>query len=168
MSTTKFKGSPVLLCGEFIRPGAQAPDFELVKSDLSPLRLSDLKGSNVVLNIFPSLDTGVCAASVRKFNRLAASLPDTVVVAVSKDLPFAHARFCTTEGIDRVVPASDFRTSDFAENYGVGMMDGPLAGLLARAVVVLDREGRVVYSQLVDEITEEPDYDTAVEAVKSN
>ena len=119
----------------------------------------------MVFNIFPSLDTGVCATSVRKFNQLAASLPDTVVVAVSKDLPFAHARFCTTEGIDRVVPASDFR-GGFDRVYGVLMTDGPLAGLLARAVVVVDTDGRIVYSQLVPEIGEEPDYDQAVEAVK--
>ena len=161
MSKTKFKGSPVLVAGEFITAGAEAPAFELVKSDLSPLRLSDLKGKRVVLNIFPSLDTSVCATSVRKFNKLAASLPDTVVVAVSKDLPFAHARFCTTEGIENVVPASDGA-------YGVLMADGPLAGLLARAVVVIDKAGRVVYTELVPEITEEPDYDKAVEAVKAN
>lgn len=168
MSKTNFKGSPVLVAGEFITPGVEAPDFELVRSDLSSLRLSDLKGRCVVLNIFPSLDTSVCATSVRKFNKLAASLPDTVVVAVSKDLPFAHARFCTTEGIENVVPASDFRASGFDEAYGVRMADGPLAGLLARAVVVIDKAGRVVYTELVPEITEEPDYDKAVEAVKAN
>ena len=168
MTTTKFKGTPVHIDGEFITAGAEAPAFELVKSDLSPLRLSDLKGKRVVLNIFPSLDTSVCATSVRKFNKLAASLPDTVVVAVSKDLPFAHARFCTTEGIENVVPASDFRASGFDGAYGVLMADGPLAGLLARAVVVIDKAGRVVYTELVPEITEEPDYDKAVEAVKAN
>ena len=166
MSKTKFQGAPVQLEGEFIRVGAPAPDFELVKGDLSPLRLADLKGQRVVLNIFPSLDTGVCAASVRRFNKEAASLPDTVVVAVSKDLPFAHARFCSVEGIENVVPASDFRASGFDAAYGVGMTDGPLCGLLARAVVVIDPEGRVVYSELVPEITEEPDYERAVEAVK--
>ena len=148
MSTVKFKGSPVNLAGEFIREGVAAPDFELVKTDLTPLRLSDLKGRRVVLNIFPSLDTGV--------------------VAVSKDLPFAHARFCTTEGIENVVPASDFRASGFDAAYGVAMADGPLKGLLARAVVVIDREGKVVYAQLVPEITEEPDYDGAAEAVRTH
>ena len=168
MSETKFKGSPVRVAGEFITAGAEAPAFELVKSDLSPLRLSDLKGKRVVLNIFPSLDTSVCATSVRKFNKLAASLPDTVVVAVSKDLPFAHARFCTTEGIENVVPASDFRASGFDGAYGVLMADGPLAGLLARAVGAIDKAGRGVYTELVPEITEEPDYDKAVEAVKAN
>ena len=159
MTTTKFKGTPVHIDGEFIRAGVQAPDFELVRGDLSPLKLSDLKGKRVVLNIFPSLDTGVCATSVRKFNKLASSLPDTVVVAVS--------RFCTTEGIANVVPASDFRAAGFAGAYGVLMADGPLAGLLARAVVVIDKAGKVVYTQLVPEITEEPDYDAAVEAVKA-
>ena len=129
--------------------------------------LADLKGKRVVLNIFPSLDTGVCATSVRKFNKLASSLPDTVVVAVSKDLPFAQSRFCTTEGIANVVPASDFRAAGFAGAYGVLMADGPLAGLLARAVVVIDKAGKVVYTELVPEITEEPDYDAAVEAVKA-
>lgn len=168
MTTTKFKGSPVQIAGEFIRPGAQAPEFELVKTDLSTLRLGDLKGRRVVLNIFPSLDTEVCATSVRKFNKLVASLPDTLVVAVSKDLPFAHARFCTTEGIENVMPASDFRASDFAAAYGVLMTDGPLAGLLVRAVVVIGKDGEVVYAQLVPEITEEPDYDAAVEAVKAD
>ena len=167
MTTTKFKGTPVHIDGEFIRVGVQAPDFELVRGDLSPLKLSDLKGKRVVLNIFPSLDTGVCATAVRKFNKLASSLPDTVVVAVSKDLPFAQSRFCTTEGIANVVPASDFRAAGFAGAYGVLMADGPLAGLLARAVVVIDKAGKVVYTQLVPEITEEPDYDAAVEAVKA-
>lgn len=168
MSTTKFKGSPVHVAGEFILPGAPAPAFELVKNDLSTLKLDDLKGKRIVLNIFPSLDTGVCATSVRKFNKLAASLPDTVVVAVSKDLPFAQGRFCTTEGIENLVAASDFRGAGFDKSYGVLMADGPLAGLLARAVVVIDKKGKVVYTELVPEITQEPDYDKAVEAVKAN
>ncbi len=146
MATTKFKDMPVHLSGDFIATGAAAPDFELVKTDLGTLSLSSLKGKRVILNIFPSLDTGVCAMSVRKFNQLAASLPDTVVLAISKDLPFAHARFCTVEGIENLVPLSDFRHSDFDENYGVLMADGPLQGLLARSVVVIDREGKVVYT----------------------
>ena len=162
MATTKFKDMPVHLSGDFIATGAAAPDFELVKTDLGTLSLSSLKGKRVILNIFPSLDTGVCAMSVRKFNQLAASLPDTVVLAISKDLPFAHARFCTVEGIENLVPLSDFRHSDFDENYGVLMADGPLQGLLARSVVVIDREGKVVYTELVPEITQEPDYDRAV------
>jgi thiol peroxidase len=164
MTTTKFQGSPVHIAGEFIAAGVSAPDFELAKSDLSTLKLSDLRGKRVILNIFPSLDTGVCATSVRKFNKIAASLPDTVVVAISKDLPFAHGRFCSIEGIENVVTASDFRVSDFDKSYGVLMIDGPLAGLLARSVVVIDKSGKVVYSQLVPEIVEEPDYDKAVNA----
>ncbi|ADV43880.1 thiol peroxidase [Bacteroides helcogenes] len=166
MATTNFKGQPVRIIGEFIKVGSVAPDFELVKTDLSSFSLKDLNGKHVVLNIFPSLDTGVCAASVRKFNKLAAGLPDTVVLAVSKDLPFAHARFCTTEGIENVIPLSDFRFSDFDENYGVRMADGPLAGLLARAIVVIGKDGKIAYTELVPEITQEPDYDKAIEAVK--
>lgn len=167
MATTKFKGEPVKIIGEFIKVGSAAPDFELVKTNLSSFSLKELNGKNVILNIFPSLDTGVCAASVRKFNKLAAGLPDTVVLAVSKDLPFAHARFCTTEGIENVIPLSDFRFSDFDENYGVRMADGPLNGLLARAVVVIGKDGKVAYTELVPEITQEPDYDKAIEAVKN-
>ena len=163
MATTKFKGQPVKIIGEFIKVGTVAPDFELVKTDLSSFFLKDLKGKNVILNIFPSLDTSVCATSVRKF---AASLPDTVVLAISKDLPFAHARFCTTEGIENVIPLSDFRFSDFDESYGVRMADGPLGGLLARAVVIVGKDGKVAYTELVPEITQEPDYDKAIEAVK--
>jgi thiol peroxidase len=119
-----------------------------------------------VLNIFPSLDTGVCAASVRKFNELAAGLENTTVLCISNDLPFAQARFCGAEGIENVVTASGFRSS-FGKDYGVTMVDGPLAGLLARSVVVLDDKGTVVYNQLVDEITTEPDYDAAIAAVKA-
>jgi len=166
MSETKFKGQPVAIAGDFIRPGAEAPDFELVKTDLSTLRLHSLRGKRVVINIFPSLDTAVCAASVRRFNRLAAQLPDTVVLAVSKDLPFAHARFCTVEGIENVVALSDFRAGTFDADYGVLMTDGALKGLLARSVVVIDRGGKVVYAELVPEITREPDYDRAIEALE--
>ena len=166
MATTTFKGQPVKIYGEFIRVGAAAPDFELVKTDLSSFSLKELNGKNVVLNIFPSLDTSVCATSVRKFNQLAADLADTVVLAISKDLPFAHTRFCSTEGIENVIPLSDFRFSDFDENYGVRMADGPLAGLLARAVVIIGKNGKVVYTELVPEITQEPDYDKAIAALK--
>ena len=156
MATTKFKGQPVKVIGEFIKVGAVAPDFELVKTDLSSFSLKELNG----------LDTGVCAASVRKFNELAAGLPDTVALAVSKDLPFAHARFCTTEGIENVIPLSDFRCSDFDENYGVRMADGPLSGLLARAVIVVGKDGKIAYTELVPEITQEPDYEKAIAAVR--
>lgn len=166
MATTNFKGSPVKLIGEFIQVGKVAPDFKLVKSDLSSFSLKDLKEKTIVLNIFPSMDTGVCATSVRTFNKLAAGLKDTVVLAISKDLPFAQGRFCSAEGIENVIPLSDFRISDFDENYGVCMADGPLAGLLARSVVVIDKSGKVVYTELVPEITQEPDYDKALAAVK--
>lgn len=166
MATTNFKGQPVKIIGEFIKVGEAAPDFELVKTDLSSFSLRELNGKKVILTIFPSLDTGVCATSVRKFNRLAAGLPDVVVLAISKDLPFAHARFCTTEGIGNVMPLSDFRYSDFDENYGVRMVDGPLAGLLARAIVVVGKDGKIVYAELVPEITQEPDYEKALAAVR--
>ena len=166
MATTNFKGQPVKLIGEFIQVGKVAPDFELVKTDLSSFSLKDLNGKNVILNIFPSLDTSVCATSVRKFNKMGAGLKDTVVLAISKDLPFAHARFCTTEGIENVIPLSDFRFSDFDESYGLRMADGPLAGLLARAVVVIGKDGKVAYTELVPEITQEPDYEKALAAVK--
>ena len=166
MATTKFKGEQVSLAGEFVKTGSKAPDFKLVKTDLSTLTLNDLKGKRIILNIFPSLDTRVCAMSMRQFNARAASLPDTVIIAVSRDLPFAHERFCTTNGIENVVPASDFRNYGFAEDYGVAMKDGALEGLLARAVVVIDRDGKVVYTELVPEITQEPDYDKAIESLK--
>ena len=133
---------------------------------MSSFSLKELNGKNVILNIFPSLDTGVCATSVRKFNKLAAGLPDTVVLAISKDLPFAPGRLCTTEGIVNVIPLSYFRFSDFDENYGVRMADGPLAGLLARSVVVIGKDGKIAYTELVPEITQEPDYDKAIAAVK--
>lgn len=167
MAKTAFKGSPVTLAGEFVKIGQVAPDFALVKGDLSTCTLADIKGKFAVLNIFPSMDTGVCATSVRKFNQLAAGLPNTVVLAISKDLPFAQGRFCTTEGIENVVSLSDFRyTSHFAENYGVLMTDGPLAGLLARSVVVLDPEGKVIYTEMVEDIVNEPNYEAALAAIK--
>ena len=166
MATTNFKGQPVKLIGEFIQVGKVAPDFELVKSDLSSFALKDLKGKNIVLNIFPSLDTGVCATSVRKFNELAASLDNTTVVAVSKDLPFAQSRFCTTEGIKNLIAASAFRSPEFSKDYGVEMVDGPLAGLLARAVVVIDENGKVIHAELVPEIAQEPNYEAAIKVLK--
>ena len=166
MAKTAFKGTPVTLAGEFVKVGTPAPEFTLVKGDLSNYTLKDGKGKYLVLNIFPSMDTGVCATSVRKFNQLAANLPNVTVLAISKDLPFAQGRFCTTEGIENVVPLSDFRYSDFDESYGVRMADGPLAGLLARSVVVIGKDGTVAYTELVPEITQEPDYEKALAAVK--
>lgn len=163
---TKFKGTDVKLVGSFVEVGAKAPNFELVKGDLSNLSLKSLEGKKVILNIFPSLDTAVCATSVRKFNKEAAALDNTVVLAISKDLPFAQGRFCTTEGIGNVIPLSDFRYSNFDEVYGLRMANGPLAGLLARAVVVIDEKGVVKYTELVPEITTEPNYEKALAAVK--
>ena len=165
MATTAFKGSPVQTSGDLPAVGADAPDFTIVGTDLSDVTGSGYKGKRVVLNIFPSVDTGVCAASVRKFNELAASMDNTAVVCVSADLPFALGRFCGAEGIENVVAASTFR-SDFGSTYGVTMTDGPLAGLLARSVVVVNEDGDVVYTELVPEITQEPDYDGAVAALK--
>lgn len=164
MATVTFKSEPVHTVGELPAVGTPAPAFDLVDNDLGSVTLADFAGKRVVLNIFPSLDTGVCATSVRKFNELAAGLDNTVVVTVSKDLPFAAGRFCVNEGIENLVSTSAFRAT-FGEDYGVTMADGPLAGLLARAVVVLDTAGNVTYTQLVPEITTEPDYDAAVNAL---
>jgi thiol peroxidase len=166
MSETKFLGNVVKLKGTFITPSVKAPDFTLVKGDLSNSSLKDYAGKFIVLNIFPSLDTSVCATSVRKFNELAAGKDNSIVLAVSKDLPFAQGRFCTAEGIENVIPLSDFRDSQFSEEYGVLMLDGPLAGLLARSVVVINPAGDVIYSELVPEITTEPNYDSALAAIK--
>lgn len=166
MATVTFQGAPVQLNGELPSIGAEAPEFCGVKGDLSVSHLSDFKGKKVILNIFPSLDTPVCAASVRRFNQEASSLENTVVLCISKDLPFAQARFCSTEGLSDVVPLSVFRCSGFSDRYGVLMTDGPLKGLLARAVVVVDTDGKVAYSALVHEVTDEPDYTGALEAVK--
>lgn len=159
MSTTKLKGSDIHLNGTLPQVGTIAPCFKLVKGDLSEISLSDFKGKRVVLNIFPSIDTGVCATSVRKFNEWLSSKENTVVLCVSKDLPFALSRFCGAEGLEKVIPVSDFRYNTFATDYGVLQIDGPLQGLMARAVVLLDEEGKVVYNELVPEITTEPSYD---------
>ena len=162
MARFTLKGNPFNTVGELPARGSAAPDFRLVKTDLGEVRLADLKGQRVVLNIFPSLDTEVCAASVRRFNAEAAGLSNTTVLCVSMDLPFAHKRFCTTEGLERVVSASDFREGVFGRAYGVRIADGPLAGLLARSVVVLDGTGKVIHSQLVPETVTEPDYAAAL------
>ena len=150
MATTHMKSTPVHTVGGLPQVGAPAPDFTLTGADLSPVTLRELRGRRVILNIFPSLDTGVCAASVREFNSRVADLGDTTVVAVSADLPFAAARFCSVEGIDHVRSGSVFRSS-FGDDYGVRMTDGPLEGLLARAVVVVDADGVVRHAQLVPE-----------------
>lgn len=165
MAKTAFQGAETNTIGDLPKVGSIAPDFTLVKNDLSEVKLSDLKGKYIVLNIFPSLDTGVCAASVRKFNQEASSLPNTVILAVSADLPFAAGRFCTTEGIQNVVPASVFRNGNFGKDYGVLIADGALNGLLSRAVIVINPEGKVIYEELVPEITEEPNYKAAISSI---
>lgn len=166
MAKTAFKGSPVNTSGNLPSKGSKAPEFSLVKSDLGTLTLSELKGKKLILNIFPSLDTSVCATSVRKFNQLAAGKENVKVLAISKDLPFAHGRFCTTEGITNVVTLSGFRDEKFGRKYGVLMKDGPLAGLYARSIVVIDEAGKVIHTQLVPDITQEPDYDSAMKAIE--
>ena len=166
MAEIFFKDIAVHTAGELPSVGTKAPDFTLVAGDLSEVSLSDFKGKTVVLNIFPSIDTGVCAASVRRFNQEANSLPNTVVLCVSMDLPFAASRFCAAEGLENVKPVSAFRSPAFAKDYGVEMVDGPLKGLLARAVVVVDGAGKVVYRQLVEQITDEPDYKAALSVIK--
>lgn len=168
METIYFKGTAVKTCGNVPVAGEKAPAFKLVGKDLNELTEKSFKGKRIVLNVFPSLDTAVCAASVRRFNQEAAKLDNTVVVCVSMDLPFAMSRFCTAEGIDGVVTASAFRSPEFGKDYGLTMVDGPLAGLLARAVLVIDEKGEVIYSDLVEEITNEPDYDGAVYVLKKD
>ena len=166
MATSHMKSTPVQTVGDLPEVGAPAPDFTLTGADLSPVTLQELRGRRVILNVFPSLDTGVCAASVREFNSRATDLEDTTVLAVSADLPFAAARFCSAEGIENVRSGSVFRSS-FGDDYGVTMVDGPFEGLLARAVVVVDAEGVVRHAQLVPEITEEPDYEAALAAAQA-
>ena len=161
MATTALGETPVQTVGELPAVGATAPAYTLVGADLGEVRGPS---GRTVLNIFPSVDTGVCAASVRQFNELASGLPDTTVVCVSVDLPFAMNRFCGSEGLDQVVAASAFRSS-FGDDYGVRLVDGAFEGLLARAVVVLDADGTVLHSQLVPAIGQEPDYDAAVAAL---
>lgn len=165
MADITYRGEPVHTRSELPAVGAQAPEIDLVGADLEPVTLESLRGRRVILNIFPSLDTGVCAMSVRKFNELAAGLENTTVVCVSKDLPFAAKRFCTTEGIENVVTGSAFRSHAMSKAYGLRMIDGPLQGLLARAVVVIDENGRIIHTQLVQEASNEPDYDAAVAAL---
>lgn len=146
--------------------GVMAPNFTAVKASLAEAKLEEYRGKKVVLNIFPSIDTGVCAASVRRFNKVASEMADTAVLCISKDLPFAQARFCGAEGLANVETLSAFRGDSFEKGYGLLMMDGPLQGLLARAVVVIDKDGKVVYTELVDDITHEPDYDRAIAALQ--
>ena len=162
MSSITLGGNPANTIGSLPSIGSQAPDFKLIDTNLQPVSLADLKGTRVILNIFPSIDTGVCATSTRKFNEKAAGLDNTKVLCVSKDLPFAFKRFCGAEGIDNVVCLSDFATGDFGREYGLTMADTALAGLHSRAVVVIDENGKVVHTEQVADIASEPDYDAAL------
>ncbi len=166
MSTIALNGNAIHTIGALPAAGTVSPDFLLTKTDLSDISLSAFKGKRILLNIFPSLDTAVCATSVRKFNAEAGKLADTVVLCVSRDLPFAHARFCTTEGLNNVVPASELRNNDFGKDFGVLITDGPLAGLFSRAIVVVDETGKVIYSEQVPDIVMEPDYTAALASLK--
>ena len=165
MADITLKGTPIHTSGELPSVGAQAPNFRLVTADLEDVTLDTYRGKTKVLNIVPSLDTAVCATSARKFNEKAAAIPHAVVLVVSADLPFAMKRFCTTEGLHNVVPLSMMRGRNFAKEYGTLITDGPLEGISARAVVVIDAKDRVVYTQLVTEIGEEPDYGAALAAI---
>lgn len=165
MAKITFKGTSVNTQGELPTVGAPAPDFSLTAGDLSEKSLSDFKGKKVILNIFPSIDTGTCAASVRKFNEKAAALDNTVVLCISRDLPFAQGRFCAAEGIENVVTLSEYKDSNFSDAYGVRFADGPLTGLLSRSVVVVNEEGNVAYTEQVAETTEEPNYEQALAAL---
>jgi Peroxiredoxin len=162
MATITLQGNPIHTSGELPNVGVKAPGFELIKNDLSKVSLNDFQGTRLVLNIFPSLDTGTCAASVRNFNKKAVGLTNTKVLCISRDLPFAQARFCGAEGIENVITLSDFATGKFGKDYGLEIIDGPLAHLLSRVVIVLDENAKVLYTQQVPEIVDEPVYDAAL------
>ncbi|OBW41766.1 Thiol peroxidase [Chryseobacterium sp. MOF25P] len=165
MSTITFKGNPINTIGNLPEVGREAQEFTMVSSDLSEKNLADYTGKRVVLNIFPSIDTGICASSARKFNEEASNLDNTVVINVSRDLPFALSRFCAAEGLNNVETLSDFR-GNFGEDYGVTLSDSPLKGLLSRAVVVLDEKAKVIYTEQVPEIGQEPNYEAAIASLK--
>ncbi|MCK6616885.1 MAG: thiol peroxidase [Cyclobacteriaceae bacterium] len=165
MAQTKLGENVVNTIGNLPAVGTAAPTFTLTGNDMKDITLNQFAGKNVVLNIFPSIDTGVCATSVREFNKRAASLTDTTVLCVSKDLPFAMKRFCGAEGINNVITATDFRGRGFSKDYGVELVDGNFAGLCARAVVVIDKQGKIKYTELVPAIGQEPNYDAALAAL---
>lgn len=165
MAKIKFKGDEINTSGTLPSVGSQAKDFQLVATDLSTKTLNDFKGSKLILNIFPSIDTGICAASVRNFNKKATDLENTKVLCISRDLPFAQKRFCGAEGIENVVMLSDFKTGQFGKDYGLEMLEGPLTGLHSRCIVVLDETGKVVYTEQVADIVIEPDYEKALASI---
>lgn len=166
METVYFKGIECHTCGQVPTVGSKAPCFQLTSKDLAPVTCADFEGKRIVLNVFPSLDTPVCAASVRRFNQEAASLENVAIVCVSEDLPFAQGRFCAANNIENVIVASAFRDPEFAQKYGLMLVDGPLKGLLARAVIIIDENRNVIYRDLVEEITNEPDYEAAIKVLK--
>lgn len=166
MATITLKGNPVHTTGELPKAGSQALDFELVKTDLSRVSLADFKGNRLILNVFPSIDTPTCAMSVRTFNKNASDLENTKVLCISRDLPFAQARFCGAEGIENVISLSDFENGKFGQDYGLNITDSPLKGLHSRAIVVIDQNGKVVYTEQVSEIADEPNYQKVFEVLK--
>ncbi len=165
MATVTLKGNAINTSGQLPNIGDQAPNFKLTANDLSTLSLGDFSGSKLVLNVFPSIDTGTCAASVRQFNQEASELENTKVLCISRDLPFAQARFCASEGIENVINLSDYKTGDFGKAYGLDFVDGPLEALHSRAVIVVDQNGKVRYTEQVPEIVDEPNYKAALEAL---
>lgn len=165
MAHITLGNDPVTTTGDLPEIGSKAPDFKVTKTDLTDTTLSDFLGKNIVLNIFPSIGTGVCSASVRKFNELAAGKENTVVVCISRDLPFAHKQFCEAEGIDNVIPTSEYKNNGFSDNYHVKMLNGKFEGLLSRCIVVIGTDGKVVYTEQVPTIGQEPDYDKALAAI---
>ncbi|WP_339918223.1 thiol peroxidase [Yeosuana marina] len=166
MATVTLKGNAIETSGNLPKVGTTAPDFKLTATDLSTKTLSDFKGSKIVLNIFPSIDTGTCAQSVRQFNKEASELKDTKVLCISKDLPFAHSRFCGAEGLDNVISLSDYKDGSFGKTYGVDFITGPLEALLSRSVVVINENGVITYTEQVSETVNEPNYSAALEALK--
>ena len=165
MATITLKGNPIQTIGNLPEIGEKAPNFTLAAVDLSRKSLSDFAGKNIILNIFPSVDTGTCATSVRNFNKEAADLDNTVILCISRDLPFAQARFCGAEGIENVVMLSDFATGEFGKNYGLEVANSPMAGLHSRCIVVIDTEGKVTYTEQVAEVVDEPNYESALKAL---
>ena len=165
MARITLQGNPIETVGELPTLNSNAPEFTLTKTDLSDCSLSSFTGQTIVLNIFPSIDTGVCAASVRRFNAEASGLTNTVVLCISADLPFAHQRFCEGEGLDKVIPLSVFRSPAFGSDYGVTIATGPLTGLLSRSIVIIDTDGKIIYTEQVPEIAQEPDYEAALKVL---
>jgi len=166
MAKITLKGNPIKTIGKLPKIGKKAKKFTMIGNDLSKVKLKDFKGQRIVLNIFPSLDTGTCAASVREFNKRAADLENTKVLCVSRDLPFAQARFCGAEGIENAITISDFNKGEFGKKYELTIKNGPLANLFSRAIIVLDEKHKVIYTEQVSEIVDEPNYDKALEALK--